>query len=160
MVNGKNGTGKTVGLVALGAVANSALYYFTQKYANQSVPVDKMTFQTADAVATGAGVATIGAGMISKKPAVSLVGAGALAVALAAFVTKPLNAYNLSASATANSANTTYAGVHSPRSSPIAPPANPQQQLVAGSYGGHGPATVYKPNTSGQNTSIAQQLFV
>jgi hypothetical protein len=159
MTNGKNGTGKMVGLVALGAVANSALYYFTQKYATQSVPVDKMTFQTADAVATGAGVATIGAGMLAKKPGVSLVGAGALAVALAALVTKPLSGYNLSASATANSANTTYAGVHSPRSSPTAPPANPQQMLVAGYQSGGGKAVYKSPSTGKVDRNYAQLII-
>jgi len=140
-----NSTGKAIGLVALGGITDAVIYYFTQKYINESVQVDKMSFNAADAASAGTALAALGIGMASKKTDVTLFGAGALAASLGSMAVKPLVAYNLSATKLGNG----YAGPVAPKPSGIPPTAALQQMLVVGTQGGG--HVVYKPTKAPQN---------
>ena len=139
--NGKSSLTKTVGIVALGGLADITIEYVTGKFSNSAMPIDKYQLYPADLVGTAAGAAGIIAGAAMRKPAVALFGAGALTAALATLLGKAYYTYNpIGARASAG-----------PRASGFAPPVDPKASLVVGSQGGG--HVVYKPVGSASRVS-------
>lgn len=148
---------KNILVVIAGGAAETAIEGLTDKYAPAA---DMGGINTGDAVGTGLSLAATAAGAVSKKPALTLFGAGGVAVGAAGILAKlykqNLDQYIPFSAKLGNG----YAGPVAPMSSGIAPPASPQERLLVGSPGGG--HVVYKPNAAGSGgvNPNRESLFV
>ena len=88
-----------VGIVTLGGVVDILAEYVTLSVTQAGVMVGKVGINAGDAVGLGSAVAEVVAGVVLKKPRISLFGAGGLAMSVGTIAGKTVMAYGFAPAA-------------------------------------------------------------